>query len=182
MNTTEGIEQHIQNHIVKIIEASIQWMGLHKATSQVLAVLYMNKGITGKGLSAAEISKSINLSRTMISIVFTQLEPLGIIRRELYGNRGERGRRKTIYSLNVDIYYLLNLGIERYISEAERTLREVRSTKEGSSIERLIHRDIINNIEKEIATFLVDLSRFKLEGSLRDLVNYDFGTDSSLSG
>ncbi|MFW9849584.1 MAG: MarR family transcriptional regulator [Candidatus Thorarchaeota archaeon] len=139
-------------HIDRLFQTAAQWIGLQRTAGTILAALYSESSQDEK-LSVSDICDKTGLSISTVSSICSHLETLGIIVRQSEDQQQGRGRRKTVLSLRVGIDGLLRQGMNRYLEEISRILRDIESTMESSDFET---GNSIQRALSEITLFLTE--------------------------
>lgn len=106
----------VSSFFEKILQICVEWLGLQTAATLILRILCTQGGAL---LSTKEISAKTGLSLTSVSLTCTQLEALGVLKRETEYHK-RKGRPRKLISIEGGIYDLLKLGIKMHIDRVER--------------------------------------------------------------
>ena len=79
----------------KTLQICVEWLGLQTAATLILRILYLQHGTF---ISTKEISAKTGLSLTSVSLTCTQLEALGVLRRETEYHK-RKGRPRKLISI-----------------------------------------------------------------------------------
>ena len=134
----------------KTLQICVEWLGLQTAATLILRVLYLQHGTF---ISTKEISAKTGLSLTSVSLTCTQLEALGVLRRETEYHK-RKGRPRKLISIEGGIYELLKLGIKMHLDRVERihdAIKDLKPVMENES--KIINLD---NLVLELGQFLGD--------------------------
>jgi DNA-binding transcriptional regulator GbsR (MarR family) len=152
------INDEVQDQIRRILEVGAQWMGLQRTSGVVLSTLYIYESTNREQLSVKRMSELTGLSISTISSICSQLESLGIIVGQSDGSSQLRGRRKTVFSLRVDIQQLLQLGIKNYMNHVQRILRDIEAIRNETGFEDSDSHMTMDRVAYEITQFLRESS------------------------
>ncbi len=142
--------------ISKPLQIASDVLGLQKSAGAVLAALYASDFNSGARLSSTDISDATGLSRSMISMVLSQFESLGIIETYLDNSKKRGGRRTMLFSLRVGIHGLLRLGIQRYLEQVQRVLGDLEDLKSSLETDEVNLRMVLDRVMSELTLFLTD--------------------------
>lgn len=149
-------DAEIFDSISKPLQIASDVLGLQKSAGAVLATLYASDFSTGDRLSSKDISDATGLSRSMISMVLSQFESLGIIETFLDSSKKKGGRRTMLFSLRVGIHGLLRLGVQRYLGQVQRVLGDLEDLKSSLDADDVNVRMVLERVMSELVLFLTD--------------------------
>ena len=149
-------DTEIIDSISKPLQIASDVLGLQKSAGAVLSTLYASDFNSGERLSSKDISDATGLSRSMISMVLSQFESLGIIETYLDSSKKKGGRRTMLFSLRVGIHGLLSLGIQRYLGQVQRVLGDLEDLKSSLESNDVNLRMVLDRVMSELVLFLTD--------------------------
>lgn len=149
-------DTEVLDSISKPLQIASDVLGLQKSAGAVLATLYASDFDSGERLSSKEISEATGLSRSMISMVLSQFESLGIIETHLDNSKKRGGRRTMLFSLRVGIHGILRLGIQRYLGQVQRVLGDLEDLKSSLETDDVNLRMVLDRVMSELVLFLTD--------------------------
>lgn len=149
-----AIETDTYNQIIKVLQIGAEMLGLQRSVGSVLATFYATDFESGEKLSAKDVSEATGLSRSMISMVLSQLESLDIIDTYLDGSRKGGGRRTMLFTLRVGIHQLLKMGIKKHLEQVQRILNDLETLKDNIDTDELPSRMVIDRVLGELVLFL----------------------------
>lgn len=142
--------------ISKILQVTAEMLGLQRSAGSVLASLYLSDFEAGERLSSKDISNSTGLSRSMVSMVLSQMQSLDIIDTHLDASKKGGGRRTMLFSLRMGIHDLLKMVIQKYIEQIHRILNDLEQTKNQITDTDDASPLVLDRVMSELVLFLAD--------------------------
>lgn len=140
----------VSSFFEKTLQICVEWLGLQTAATLILRILYLQHGAF---LSTKEISDKTGLSLTSVSLTCTQLEALGVLRRETEYHK-RKGRPRKLICIEGGIYELLKLGIKMHLDRVERIHDAIKHLKPVMGNESKIVN--LDNLAQALGQFLGD--------------------------
>jgi len=140
----------VSSFFEKTLQICVEWLGLQSAATVILRILYLQRGAF---LSTKEISAITGLSLTSVSLTCTQLEALGVLRRETEYHK-RKGRPRKLICIEGGIYELLKLGIKMHLGRIERIYDAIKDFKSVIGNESIIVN--LDNLALALGQFLGD--------------------------
>ncbi len=140
--------------IRRALEVCAQIMGIQRSAANILGVLYSERNQSQRMLSTREISTMTGLSASSVSILCSQLESMGILARHSDNSGASRGRRRSLYALEVGIDEMFSFGIRKQIQDVRRVYRELRVHRKSVLASSENYSKVLNRAEVEVASFL----------------------------
>ncbi len=142
--------------ITKLLQITAGMLGLQRSAGSVLAALYLSDFESGGRMSSKEVSDVTGLSRSMISMVLSQLQSLDIIDTHLDVTKKQGGRRTMLYSLRMGVHDLLKLVIQKYLEQTQRILNDLEQVKSGLPESDMESPLILDRVMSELILFLAN--------------------------
>jgi len=150
-----NIDEQLLNKVARLLAAGTPWIGLPRATSQVVSALYLHKCEHGGPLGQQEICDITHLSSSTVSMILSQLEAIGIVDRFIDNSYKSKGRRRLLFYLEMELNDLLYRGIKKVRAELQRILGDLHDFKQETSPSKNESTHLaIEKIERDVEIFL----------------------------
>ena len=158
-----SINNDIRPVLRRVFALSIQYLGIQQSATDILAILYLEKHMNESALSIKEIMRRTGLSLSSVSVLCTRLDAEGILEKRTDDSGIGRGRRKILYEFNMNLDDLFTLVLGKYIQEASRICRDIKSYQKQNSSKDVGFKVVLENLEAEICSFVTEHSRLSSE-------------------
>ena len=143
------------NNVARLLATGTPWVGLPRATSQVVSALYLHKCEHGGPLGQQEICDITHLSSSTVSMILSQLEANGVVDRFIDNSYKSKGRRRLLFYLELELDDLLFRGIKKVRTELQRILGDLHDFKQEVSLGTNESTHLaIEKIERDVEFFL----------------------------
>lgn len=147
------------SRLVRYFEKQVEWLGLARNAGPVLAVLYLAKYKTDSKMSAEEISESTSYSSSSVGLILLQLEVLGLAFGEADYTQTERGRRRTLYTIEESGSSLASLMVKKTVDRLQESIHEIESLEKLYGADAPFVTQMLDDFKKESLESLAVYSR-----------------------